>query len=90
MDRQNFLDEIKKIFELIQVNGNDRVEFALYQLKDVAYIGYTQWMDNRDENAAPITWDCFSENFLDMFFPIELRLTKAQEFINFRQSNMTV
>ena len=43
------------------------------------------------KNAAPITWDCFSETFLDRFFPIELRESKAQDFMNFiRQGNMTV
>ena len=40
-DPQNFLDEIKKIFEVMQVTRNDRVELALYQLKDVANIWYT-------------------------------------------------
>ena len=38
---QNFLDEIKKVFEVMQVTGNDRVELASYQLKDVAHIWYT-------------------------------------------------
>ena len=37
-DPQNLLDEIKKIFEVMQVTGIDRVELASYQLKDVAYI----------------------------------------------------
>ena len=37
-DPQNLLDEIKKIFEVMQVTGIDRVEFASYQLKDVAHI----------------------------------------------------
>ncbi|WMV55421.1 hypothetical protein MTR67_048806 [Solanum verrucosum] len=32
-DPQNFLDEIKKIFEVMQVTGNDQVELASYQLK---------------------------------------------------------
>ena len=41
-------------------------------------------------NAAPITWDCFSETFVNWFFPIELRKAKAQEFMNLRQGNMTV
>ena len=40
-DPRNFLDEIKKIFEVIQVTGNDWVELALYQLKDVAHIWWT-------------------------------------------------
>ncbi|KAH0682275.1 hypothetical protein KY289_020027 [Solanum tuberosum] len=34
-DPQNFIDEVKKIFGVMQVTGNDRVELASYQLKDV-------------------------------------------------------
>ncbi|XP_069146887.1 uncharacterized protein [Solanum lycopersicum] len=89
-DPQNFLDEIKKIFEVMQVTGNDRVELASYQLKDLAHIWYTQWTENRGANVAPSTWDCFIENFLDMFFPIKLREEKSQEFLNLRRGNMTV
>ena len=81
-DPQNFMDEIKKIFEVIQVTGNDQVELASYQLKDVAHILYTQWKENRGENAARITWDCFSKTFLNRFFPIKLREAKAQKLIN--------
>ena len=35
---QNFLDEIKNIFEVMKVIGNDRVELASYQLKHFAHI----------------------------------------------------
>ncbi|WMV29344.1 hypothetical protein MTR67_022729 [Solanum verrucosum] len=55
-DPQNFLDEIKKIFEVMQVTGNDRVELA-YKLKyiflhlnifichhDVGLIPYFSWI----------------------------------------------
>ena len=37
-DPHNFLDKIKKIFEVMQVTGNDQVELASYQLKDVVHI----------------------------------------------------
>ena len=37
-DPHNFLDKIKKIFELIQVTRIDRVELTTYWLKDVAHI----------------------------------------------------
>ena len=40
-DPQNFLDDIKKIYQVMQVIGNDRVKLASYQLKDVAQIWYT-------------------------------------------------
>ncbi|WMV19620.1 hypothetical protein MTR67_013005 [Solanum verrucosum] len=68
-DPQNFLDEIKKIFEVMQVTGNDRVDLVSYQLKDVAHIWYTQWKENIGTNDAPITWDCFGETFLDRYAP---------------------
>ncbi|WMV41725.1 hypothetical protein MTR67_035110 [Solanum verrucosum] len=74
----------------MQVTRNDRVELASYQLKDVAHIWYTQWKENMGTYAAPITWDCFSETFLDRFFPRELREVKAQEFMNLRQGSMTI
>ena len=83
-DFHNFLDEIKRIFEVTQVTGNDRVELESYQLKDVAYILYTQWKENKGAHGTPITWDCFSETFLKKNFPIELREEKAQEFMNLR------
>ena len=35
---QNFLDEIKKIFEVMNVSRNNRVELASYQFKDFAHI----------------------------------------------------
>ena len=89
-DPQNFLDEMKKIFEVMQVTRNDRVELASYQLKDIAHIWYTRWKVNRGVDATPITWDCFSKTFPDRFFPIELREAKDLEFMNLRPGNMTV
>ncbi|XP_069155722.1 uncharacterized protein [Solanum lycopersicum] len=62
-DPQNFLDEIKKIFE---------------------------WKENRGADASPITWDCFSDTFLDRFFPIQLRGGKDQEFLNLSKGSMIV
>ncbi|XP_049369333.1 uncharacterized protein LOC125834206 [Solanum verrucosum] len=61
------------------------VELASYQLKDVAHIWFTQRKENRGENAASVTWECFTGAFLDRFFPRELREAKAQEFMNLRQ-----
>ena len=71
-DPQNYFNNIKKIFEVMQVTGNDRVKLSLYQLNDVAHICV-----NRGRDATYIAWDCFSDTFLDSFFPIELREAKA-------------
>ena len=89
-DPQNFLDDITKIFEVMQVSGNDQVEFVSYQLKDVSHIWYTHWKENRVKDAAPITWHCFSETFSEKIFLIDLREAKPKEFMNLRQGNMMV
>nr|XP_004237635.1 uncharacterized protein LOC101252279 [Solanum lycopersicum] len=53
-DLQNFLDGIKKIFEVMQVTKNDRVELASYQLKYVAHILYA-WKENRAPPSASVS-----------------------------------
>lgn len=73
----------------MQVTGNDRV-FAFYQVNDVPHIWFTQWKLNWVMDATPITWECFSDTFLDMFFPRELREAKSQKFMNLRQCSMPV
>lgn len=88
-DPQNFINQVTKIFEEIQVTGKHKVEFTSYQLKDVAHIKYTQCKENKGTNAASITSECFSETFLDKFIPKELRETKPKEFMNLRQGFIT-
>ena len=67
-DPQNFIDEVKNIFGVMKMTSNDRVELASYQLKDVAYIWFTQWKENKGRDETPITWECFSATFPDRFF----------------------
>uniref|UniRef100_M1DS27 Gag-pol protein n=1 Tax=Solanum tuberosum TaxID=4113 RepID=M1DS27_SOLTU len=64
-DPQNFIDEVKKIFGVMQVTRNDRVELASYQLKDVAHIWFMQWKENKGENAAPVEGDKLKEQAKD-------------------------
>ncbi|WMV26389.1 hypothetical protein MTR67_019774 [Solanum verrucosum] len=46
-DPHNFIGKVKKIFGVMRMTGNGRVEFASYQLKDVAHVWFSQWKDNR-------------------------------------------
>ncbi|KAH0725795.1 hypothetical protein KY284_001660 [Solanum tuberosum] len=57
--------------------GKDPQNFV-DKLKDVAHIRYTQWKENRGTNAAPITWECFSENFLGRYAPHMVADSRAQ------------
>ena len=52
-DSQNIIEEVKKIFWLNHVIRNDKVDLLSYRLKDIAYIEFTQWKENRGLDVAP-------------------------------------
>ena len=68
-DQENFIEELKKIFDVMHVANTERIELATYQLKDVARTWFDQWKGGRVENAPPANWACFEEAFLGRFFP---------------------
>ncbi|WMV37378.1 hypothetical protein MTR67_030763 [Solanum verrucosum] len=72
----------------MRVTVTESVKLASYQLKYVAHIWFTQWKENMCGSAAHVTWDCFTEAFLDIFFLRELREAKAQEFMNLKQGSI--
>ncbi|WMV33074.1 hypothetical protein MTR67_026459 [Solanum verrucosum] len=81
-DPQNFIDEIKKIFRVVQVTRNNRVELASYQLKDVDHKWFTKWIDNMGADAAPVvTWECFTRAFLDRFVTPHIRKGEKCRFL---------
>ncbi|WMV08186.1 hypothetical protein MTR67_001571 [Solanum verrucosum] len=50
-DPHSSIDEVKEIFGVMQVIGNDRVDLASHQLMDVSHIRFTQWKENRGSVA---------------------------------------
>lgn len=61
-----------------------------YRLKDVANQWYNEGEDLRGINVEPSVWGEFVKDFLDHFFPQELREEKVQEFVNLKQGKMTI
>ena len=51
---------------------------------------YTQWKDNRLVESIPIEWEEFNEAFLGKHFCRERREVMVEEFINFKQRNLSV
>ena len=41
-DAENFMEELKKVFDMMDVIGVERVELVVYQLKNVARTWYDQ------------------------------------------------
>ncbi|WMV19091.1 hypothetical protein MTR67_012476, partial [Solanum verrucosum] len=89
-DLQNFIEELKKVFDVMHVVDTERVELAAYQLKDIARTWFDQWNVGRPENAPPARWACFEEAFLEHFFPRELKEAKVSEFLTLQQDFLSV
>lgn len=75
---------MEKIFKMMHVSDTEGVEFAAYQLKGMAYQWYAEWEAIRGEDVEPIIWEEFSNDFLDHFFPQELREVKNEKFVNLK------
>ena len=89
-DTQEFLDGVYKVLCAMAVKSREEAELALYQLRDVTQIWFTQWKDNRPEGSGLIEWKEFKEALLGIYFPREKREIKVEEFINLKQVNMSV
>ncbi|KAG5579337.1 hypothetical protein H5410_049964, partial [Solanum commersonii] len=46
-DPENFVDELKKVFDVMHIADTERVELAAYQLKNVARTWFDQWKGGR-------------------------------------------
>lgn len=66
------------------------VEFAFYQLNDVANVQYNQWEEDQGEDVEPTEWSEFESVFPDHFFPGELREAKIEKFSHLKQEGLTV
>ncbi|WMV36755.1 hypothetical protein MTR67_030140 [Solanum verrucosum] len=81
VDPENFIEEMKKVFDVMHVTDTVRVELVAYQLKIVAMTWFDQWKGGRAEDAPPAIWACFEKAFLGRFFPRELKEAKGHGHI---------
>ena len=89
-DPENFIEEVKKVFEVMHVVDVERVELAAYQLKGVYRTWFDQWKDRIAEDAPHPIWICFEEDFLGRFFPDEMKEANVRVFLTLKQDSMNV
>ena len=53
-DPEEFLDGLYKVLSVMGVTFREKAELALYKLKEVSQVWYTQWKDNRPVESGPI------------------------------------
>ncbi|KAH0682694.1 hypothetical protein KY285_022193 [Solanum tuberosum] len=89
-DPKNFVEELQKVFEIMHVVDDERVELTAYQMKGVARFWFVQWKNNRAEDAPIVSWAVFESPLMGAFFPRELREAKIREFLTLNLESMSV
>ncbi|KAG5580190.1 hypothetical protein H5410_050817 [Solanum commersonii] len=54
-DPENSIEELKKVFEIMNIVDTERVELVAYQLKNVVRTWFDQWKEGRTKDAPPAT-----------------------------------
>ncbi|XP_026405502.1 uncharacterized protein LOC113300515 [Papaver somniferum] len=85
---EDWIDKIEKIFTLLGVNDEDKLDLAVFKLEGEA----TRWWDltRRSRNDGLFTWVEFRLAFLNKYFPQTARNQRMIEFMQLTQRNMTV
>lgn len=66
------------------------IEFILYQLNDLEYQWYEEYNQSMGDDVEQVIQEEFFSDFINHFFPCELREDKAEEVIIIRYGRMSV
>jgi len=78
LDAEQWLIDITDLLKVARVPEENQVKVAKIQLKDVSR---TWWLAEEARLDQPITWDQFSKNFYDRFFPTTTQKDMEEQFI---------
>ena len=81
--------QIEKVLEAMEITFDvTRIRLVAFQLEGEAQVWWKWARTSRDLDA--MTWAEFQELFKGKYFPVTVRHTKTQEFLELKQGTMTV
>jgi hypothetical protein len=81
---QTWLKEIERVFRVMQCTDDQKVGFGTHMLAEEADDWWVSLLPTLD------TWAVFRREFLNRYFPEDVRGRKAIEFLELKQGYMTV
>ncbi|XP_073219686.1 uncharacterized protein [Cicer arietinum] len=85
-----WLQEIKKIFEILHCPDNAKVEYATYLMIGEAEYWWRGAKKMMETNHEELTWEAFKNKFLEKYFPKSARAGKEAQFLTLYQGNLTI
>jgi len=87
---QTWLKEIERIFRVMQCNEVQRVCFGTHMLVEEADDWWVSILPTLEQGGGVVNWAVFRREFLERYFPEDVRGKKEIEFLELKQGNMSV
>ncbi|XP_073298481.1 uncharacterized protein [Primulina huaijiensis] len=85
-----WISEIEELFDLIEYPPGCRLRLAVHQLKDRAKMWWYTTLMTLDAQRIVPSWDIFKLKFKESYCPPSFYSSKASEFHNLKQGDMSV
>ena len=87
---QTWLKEIERVFRVMQCTEVQKVRFGTHMLAEEADDWWVSLLPILEQDGVEVTWAIFKREFLDRYFPEDVRGKKDIEFLDLKQGNMSV
>ncbi|KAF3785911.1 hypothetical protein EJ110_NYTH26656 [Nymphaea thermarum] len=87
---KHWIEEIERIFVLLRMPEEDKVNYGTYLLKDDALDWWKSTLEIRFAGQPSLSWMQFRDSFLDTYYPVHARDQKMQEFLELQQNQLNL
>ncbi|KAF3771469.1 hypothetical protein EJ110_NYTH60339 [Nymphaea thermarum] len=87
---KDWIEEVERIFRLLKVPEEDRVNYGSYLLKGDAKNWWQSTSEIRFAGQESITWKQYKDSFFNTYFPVYARDKKMQEFLDLQQNQSSL
>ncbi|KAK2397792.1 cleavage and polyadenylation specificity factor subunit [Trifolium repens] len=87
---QKWIEDIERIFAAMGYTEEQKVVLGTYMLRDDADYWWKHASLRCGFGGVVLTWTMFKREFLNRYFPMDVRNRKVIEFMELKQGNMTV
>jgi len=85
-----WLKEVERIFRVMQCSEVQKLRFGTHMLAEEADDWWVSLLPILEQDGTKVTWAVFRREFLDRYFPEDVRGKKEIEFLELKQGYMVV
>ena len=85
---QLWLKEVERIFRVMQCDDVQKVRFGTHMLAEEADDWWVSLLPILEQDGAMVTWAIFSREFLNRYFPEDVRGKKEIEFLEIGRAHV--